>query len=568
MHLPTVKNSDGRYVIASFKLIVLRIARVGNGDSMRGEEFDYIVVGAGSAGCVVAARLAESGRYTVALIEAGGSDRNFWIQTPLGFGKLYNEPSVNWNYDSEPELGLGGKRSYQPRGKVLGGTGSINGMVYMRGSPEDYDRWLQLGNSGWGYEGILPYFKKSERNVRGDSRFHGDSGPISVVDGPTHKLGIAFMRSAQECGFALTSDHCAHIHEGFGIPQMSIEKGRRSSSATAYLQPYIRQGKLNLLLNALVTRILIKDGIAIGIELRRENNLSILRARREVVLCAGVFNTPQLLQLSGIGPSAVLRSAGIAVIKDVPGVGADLEDHFGVNLAFSCRQAITITDAVSHPLKRLVMGLHYVALRGGPMATHGTYCTGFFKSNSDAELADSHISMVGWARSSTGKNDNNFGLMNVPAYSLTASIVRPLSRGDVRIRSNDASNAPIIRFNFLAHEHDRNLLLKILRTARKLAFSPAMSAFTKEEILPGANALYDNDLMDFCKDYGRSTHHAAGSCKMGPTNPVDDKLCFRAIGRLRIVDASVIPSMIAGNINATVVAIAEKGAEMILEEDR
>lgn len=531
---------------------------------MRDGEFDYIVVGAGSAGCVVASRLAESGKYTVALIEAGGSDRNFWVRTPLGFGKLYNETSLNWNYDSEPELGLGGRRSYQPRGKVLGGTGSINGMVYMRGSSADYDRWRQLGNSGWGYEDILPYFKKSEHNARGESRFHGSRGPVSVIDGPTHKLGLAFMQSARECGFAVTTDHCGEVHEGFGIPQMSIERGRRSSSATAYLQPHLTQGKLNLVLNALVTRILIKDRVATGIEFRRDDKVSVLRARKEVILCAGVFNTPQLLQLSGVGPSSVLANAGIEVIDDVPGVGADLEDHFGVNLAFGCRQAITITDAVSHPLKRLAIGLQYVMFRSGPMATHGTYCTGFFKSDADAELADSHISMVGWARAGTGKNDENFGLMTVPAYSLTTSIVRPRSRGSVHIASNEARDAPRISFNFLTNEHDCNLLLKIVRTARKLAFAPAMSTFTKDEILPGANALKDDELLDFCKEYGRSTHHAASSCKMGPSNPVDSNLRFRTIGNLRIVDASVIPSMIAGNINATVVAIAEKGAEMIL----
>jgi choline dehydrogenase-like flavoprotein len=373
----------------------------------------------------VASRLSEVSRSTVALIEAGGEDRNFWINLPLGFGKLYNEPSINWNYESEPEVGLNGVKSYQPRGKVIGGTGSINGMVYMRAAPQEYDEWRDLGNPGWGFEDVLPYFKKSERNERGESKFHGARGPLNVTDGQAHELGSAFMSAARECGFAVTQDHCGEHHEGFGVPQYNIKNGRRNSTAKAFLRPARRRSNLNVITDSVVSRIVMKNGAAVGVEIIRDGKSDVVHARREVVLCAGVFNTPQLLQVSGLGPGAALQDAGVSVLKDIPGIGADLEDHFGANLAFSCRAPITITDAVNHPVKRLLMALQYFASRGGHLATPGTYCTGFFRSTPSSGRVDSHISIAGWARSGPGKASNNFGLLPYPAYSLIASILRP-----------------------------------------------------------------------------------------------------------------------------------------------
>ncbi|PZR96133.1 MAG: choline dehydrogenase [Stutzerimonas stutzeri] len=532
------------------------------------QEFDYVVVGAGSAGCVVAARLSESGRYSVVLIEAGGEDGQFWVEAPLGFGKLYNSPELNWTYESESEAGLGGLRSYQPRGKLLGGTGSINGMVYMRGRPEDYDQWRELGNIGWGYDDVLPFFKRSEDNCRGADSFRGAGGPITVVDGPRHELGAAFIAAAEACGFGRTADHAGAKHDGFGVAQMTIRKGQRSSSSTGYLRPARKRPNLRVITTALATRLVIARGVATGVEYRSGDQRAIVFARKEVIVCAGAFNTPQLLQISGLGPAGLLQDNGIPVRADLPGVGEGLEDHFGVNMVFRCKRPITITDEVRNPLRRLAMGLQYIALRRGSVATHGTYCTGYVRSKPGLLRPDGHISMVGWARAGNGRSETGFGLVDYPAFSLTTSILQPESRGSVRIKSPDAAIPPEIRFNFFQSERDHETLLGVLRIARRIVATDPMRGHVSEETLPGASIQSDAELLAFCRDYGRSTHHAAGSCKMGtgPNAVVDRRLRVRDIGGLRIVDASIMPTMVCGNINAPVVMIAEKGAAMILED--
>lgn len=532
------------------------------------QEFDYVVVGAGSAGCVVAARLTESGKYSVALIEAGGEDKKFWVEAPLGFGKLYNNVLLNWAYESEPETGLRGARSYQPRGKILGGTGSINGMVYMRGRREDYDGWRERGNVGWSYEDVLPYFKRSEDNVRGEGPFHGAGGPIAVVDGPRHELGTAFIKAAKACGFALTSDHAGSRHDGFGVPQMTIRKGRRSSSASEYLRPARKRPNLRVIINALATRLIIKNRVATGVEYQAEGRRAIVSARKEVIVCTGTFNTPQLLQVSGLGPVQLLKDNGIEVIANLSGVGADLEDHFGVNMVFRCTRSITITDQVQSPLRRMAMGLQYLLLRQGSIATHGTYCTGYVRSDPVQPFADGHISLVGWARARNGRSDSGFGLVDYPAFSLTTSILQPESRGSVRIRSADVSIAPEIRFNYFKSTKDHATMLGLIKIVRRIIASEPMRDYVLEEVLPGVVTQSDDDMLEFCRTYGRSTHHAAGSCKMGvgPNAVVDQRLRVRDVHSLRIVDASIMPTMVCGNINAPVIMIAEKGSAMILED--
>lgn len=532
------------------------------------QEFDFVVVGAGSAGCVVASRLSESSIYSVALLEAGGEDDQFWVKAPLGFGKLYNSPVLNWAYESEPEPGLGGARSYQPRGKLLGGTGSINGMVYMRGRREDYDYWRELGNIGWGFDDVLPYFKRSEDNIRGDGIFHGAAGPIAVVDGPRHELGTAFIEAAEACGFAHTPDHAGVSHEGFGVAQMTIRKGRRSSSSSAYLRPARKRSNLRVILNALATRLIIKDGVTTGVEYQAGSQRTIITARKEVIVCGGAFNTPQLLQVSGLGPARLLQDNGIPVIANLPGVGAEMEDHFGVNMVFRCTRPITITDQVRNPLRRMVMGIQYLALRQGSIATHGTYCTGYVRSHPARATPDGHISMVGWARAGNGRSKTGFGLVDYPAFSLTTSILQPESRGSVRIKSADVAVAPEIRFNFFHSQRDHETLLGVMRIARRIIAAEPMRGYVSDEVLPGAAFQSDVDLLEFCRAYGRSTHHAAGTCKMGVGSNavVDQRLRVRDVRGLRIVDASIMPTMVCGNINAPVIMIAEKGATMILED--
>ncbi|MDB5510550.1 MAG: hypothetical protein JWR08_33, partial [Enterovirga sp.] len=457
---------------------------------------------------------------------------------------------------------------FQPRGKLLGGTGSINGMVYMRGRREDYDGWRALGNPGWGYEDLLPYFRRSEDNSRGAGPFHGAGGPIAVVDGPRHPLGGAFIAAAERCGFPANPDHAGPEHEGFGVAQMTIRKGRRSSSATAFLRPARNRPNLRVVLRALATRVVVSGGVARGVAYRSPAGGGVLTARREVIVSAGAFNTPQLLQLSGIGPGPLLQGLGIPVVADLAGVGADLEDHFGVNMVVRCTGAVTLTDQVRNPLRRAALGIRYLALRNGPIATHGTYCTGYIRSHPSRSLPDAHISMVGWARSGNGRSADGYGLVDFPAFSLTASILQPDSRGSVQIRSPDAATPPAIRFNFFQSPRDHETLVGALRAARRILETEPMRRYVSEEVLPGPALESDAELREFCRTHGRSTHHAAGSCKMGvgETSVVDERLRVRGIGGLRIVDASIMPTMVCGNINAPVVMIGEKGSAMILED--
>ncbi len=532
------------------------------------QEFDYVVVGAGSAGCVVAARLSETGRHSVALVEAGGNDSHFWVDVPLGFGKLYNSRKLNWSYESEPEPGLKGARSYQPRGKLVGGTGAINGTVYMRGRREDYEHWRSLGNDGWGYEDVLPFFRKSERNQRGASRHHGGGGEISVVDVPRHELGDALLAAARERGQPINSDHSGPSHEGFGYTQMTTHRGKRSSSASAILRPALKRRNLRLISHALVTRILVNDGVATGVELRRNGTVETLKARREVIVSGGTFNSPQLLQVSGIGPAALLGGLGIPLVRDLPGVGENLQDHFGASIVYRCTRPVTIPAVVSNPARLAWMGLEYLLFRKGLMATNGTMCIGYVRSDPARQAADAAIALVGWARAANGLSSSGLGLQKFSSFTLTTSILHPESRGSVRIKSSDPMAAPEIRFNFFQSAADHATMVGAIRVARQIMASPPMAPYVAEEIMPGPGFQADHELIDYCRDHGRSTHHAAGTCKMGIDDMavVDPRLRVRGVGRLRVVDASVMPSMVAGNINAPTVMIAEKGAAMILED--
>ena len=456
------------------------------------DRFDYIVTGAGSAGCAVAARLSESGRYRVLLLEAGGKDRNRWIHIPMGFSQLYANPRVNWMYESEPEAQLGGRRLYQPRGKVLGGTSSINGMVYMRGNAADYDEWRQRGCTGWDWDSVLPYFKKAEHQERGANEFHGIGGPLHVSDQPRQsELADRVVEAAIQAGLPPIEDFNDGRQEGAGYFQSTTGRQRRWSTATAYLRP--ARGRTNLVVrpNAHATRILFENGRAVGVAYVSGGVSRTARADGEVIVSGGVFNSPQLMQLSGVGPGALLQQMDIPVIHDLPAVGSHLQDHFYVRLAYRCTKPITMNElANSMPRKVLAMA-QYMLFRAGPLAANGVTAGAFARSDPRLERPDLQFNFSPYSyasRDARGAVAHPF-----PGFSLSAVHLRPDSRGSVRIKSPDPLAPPAIRFNFLETRSDLQALTAGMRLARKFARQPALAPYIAAELLPGPAVNTDSE---------------------------------------------------------------------------
>jgi choline dehydrogenase len=532
------------------------------------EEFDYVVVGAGTAGCVVAARLSESADCRVALIEAGGEDRGFWIDTPLGFGRLWDDPKVNWRYESEPEPELAGGKSYLPRGKVLGGTGTINAMVYVRGQRQDFERWRSLGNIGWGYDDVLPYYKRSEDNERGADAWHAVGGPMRVSDMPRHELTDAFIEAGVQAGYPRNPDFNGASQDGFGYNQVTIRDGRRGSTSIEFLRPAMRRANLKVLTHALATRILFEDRQARGVEFIRDGALVQVLARREVILCGGSFNSPQLLQVSGVGPATLLAQHGIPVVVDAPGVGANLQDHFQVSISYRCARPVTVNDYVNSPWRRLMMGAQYLLFRKGLMATNATMVGGCLRTDPTLPAPDVKVQLRLWGRSITGRSRERMGLHPFSSFLVSIMLLHPDNRGTVRIRSADSAVQPEIRFNYFQSERDRRASAVSLKAIRKVMSMPAIAPYVAEEMSPGPGCATDEELVAFCRRQGTTNHHSVGTCRMGVDEAavVDPRLRVRGLRGLRVVDASIMPDIVGGNPNATVVMIAEKGSDMILED--
>jgi choline dehydrogenase-like flavoprotein len=533
------------------------------------DTYDYIVTGAGSAGCVVAARLSESGRYRVLLLEAGGEDRYPWIHVPMGYGRLFSNPRVNWMYESEPEPELEGRSMYQPRGKVLGGTSSINGMVYMRGNPADYDEWRQRGCTGWDWDSVLPYFMKAEDQERGPDAFHGTGGPLRVSDQPVRfELAEHWIAAAIEAGLPANNDFNNGQQEGAGPFQTTTNRRRRWSTAAAYLRPARDRKNLTVATNALATRVVFENGRATGVEYLRNEARQTTRVRGEVIVCGGVFNSPQLLQLSGLGPGELLRGLGIPVVRDMPAVGADLQDHFYVRLAFRCTKPITLNDVANNPLRKGVAGLQYMLFRTGPLATNGICAGGFARSDQRLERPDIQLNFSLWSfaeRTRKGVYPHPF-----PGFTVSAVHLRPDARGEVRVKSADPLSPPSIRFNFLKTHYDLQALTAGMRLARKIVNQPALSDYVAAELIPGKDVNTDAEFETAIRRNGISNLHPVGTCRMGADEAavLDPRLRVRGIGRLRVVDASVMPSVPAGNTNAPSIMIGEKASDMILEDAR
>src|SRR6202165_940564 len=527
-------------------------------------EFDYVIVGAGSAGCVLANRLSAGGKNSVLLLEAGPKDTNLWIHVPLGYGKLFKAKSVNWMYQTKPGPVLNGRTVFQPRGKVLGGSSSINGLLYVRGQHEDYDRWRQHGNNGWGFDDVLPYFKKAENQERGADDFHGAGGPLPVSDlVHADPLSAAFIAAAAETGLPVNPDFNGAAQEGAGWFQTTTRNGRRASTAVAYLRPAKGRKNLHVETSALAQRILFEGRRAVGLEYRKEGGLRTARARKEILVSSGAYNSPQLLQLSGVGPAELLRKHGLDVVLDAPGVGQDLQDHMQVRVVMRCTQRITLNDIVNHPLRRILAGARYAAFRKGPLTIAAGTSGAFFKTNPRLATPDIQIHFIPFSTDKMGENLHSFS-------GFTASVcqLRPESRGSLRIKSAAPAVSPAIHINYLATETDRRAFIDGLRILRQILAAPALKSYVVEEVDPGIRVATDEELLNYCRARGSTIYHPTSTCRMGsdPLAVVDQRLRLRGIEGLRVVDGSVMPDLVSGNTNAAIIMIAEKASEMILED--
>ncbi|HEX6441367.1 MAG TPA: GMC family oxidoreductase N-terminal domain-containing protein [Stellaceae bacterium] len=536
--------------------------------------FDYIVAGAGSAGCCVAARLSENGKYRVLLLEAGGEDRYWWIHVPVGYSRLFANPKLNWMFESEPEPELNGRTMYQPRGKVLGGTSSINGMVYMRGNPADYDLWRQRGCAGWDWDSVLPYFRKAEDQERGADPAHGVGGPLRVTDQAIRwELGDAFVAAAVETGLPKNDDFNDGEQEGAGPFQSTTNRKRRWSTATAYLKPARGRANLEIRTNAHATRVVIEDGPngmkrASGVEFLCDGVAHVARARGEIVVSGGVYGSPQLLQLSGLGPGELLQQHGVPLVRDMPAVGADLQDHFYVRLTFRCTRPITLNDIANNPARKLLAGMQYVFFRKGPLTSNGICAGAFARSDPRLERPDLQFNCSVWSFAER----NRIGAVPHPFSGFTISAVhlRPDARGTVQIKSPHPLAAPSIRFNFLKTRYDIDALTAGIRLARKFTQQPALAPYVAEEIVPGAEIESDADFEAAIRRNGISNLHPVGTCHMGADEAAvcDPRLRVNGVKGLRVADAAIMPSVPAGNTNAPSIMIGEKAADMILEDAR
>ncbi len=532
------------------------------------EEFDFIVIGAGSAGSVVANRLSANPQARVLLLEAGGRDLNPWLHIPIGYGRTVYNKSTSWLYETEPCEGTGGRRIKWPRGRVLGGSSSINGLVYIRGQAEDFDHWRQLGNRGWGYDDVLPYFIKAEDQERGPHPLHGTGGPLAVSD---HKvqdpLAQAMVAAAMEAGIPWNEDFNGSDQEGVGYYQLTTRKGRRCSAAVAYLNPVKKRPNLKIVVNALAGKIRCKDKRARGVVYRSGGEIREAMATQEIILSGGAINSPQLLQLSGIGPAARLRALDIEVTHDLPGVGANLQDHFQVRTLYKTHAPITANDELTRLDRQLVNGLKYALFRTGVLTIGAGQVGVFTRTRPELETPDIQFHYIPFAAANPGE-----GLLPFSAFTFSVCQLRPESRGSVMAQSGDPRDYPRIQPNYMATELDRRTMIDGVKVARRICAAPAIRPLIKEEHLPGDAVQSDDEILDYCRQNGMTIFHPVGTCKMGTGDDdqavVDDQLRVRGISGLRVADCSIMPTVVSGNTNAAAIMIGEKASAMILDRAR
>jgi choline dehydrogenase len=517
--------------------------------------YDYIIIGAGSAGCVLANRLSEDPNTKVLLLEAGGPDKQKEIHIPLAFSKLF-KTACDWAYYTEPEAALENRSLYWPRGKVLGGSSSINAMIYIRGHRSDYDGWRDQGNPGWGYEDVLPYFKKAENQERGASEYHGASGPLRVSDlRCVNPLSEAFIAAGEEAGYPRNPDFNGESQEGFGFYQVTQSNGKRHSAAAAFLRPAMSRPNLTVRTEAQVFGIYFEGRRAAIVSFQHGGHSTQERAEREIILCAGAIGSPQLLMLSGVGPAAHLRAFDIPVVCDLPGVGQNLQDHPCCGVVFECAQPVSLASAES--LGNL---MRYLCFKKGPLTSNVAEAGAFLRTSPDCKFPDLQFHFgAGYFV------EHGFQTYDGHAFAFGPTLLHPYSRGEIRLRSSNPLDSPAIRANYFSDPHDMDVMLEGVKLSRELAGTKAFAPYRKREMHPGPEAKDDQALRRHIRTFVETLYHPVGTCKMGKDDSaiVDSELRVHGVEGLRVVDASIMPTVVGGNTNAPTIMIAEKAAEMI-----
>lgn len=531
-----------------------------------GSTYDYIVVGAGSAGAVVASRLTESGAHRVLLLEAGTQGSNFfWSKVPVGVAKMIDDPAVNWCYASEPDEGSGGRRIAVPRGRMLGGSSSINGMVYIRGQAQDYDHWAQLGNRGWSYQDVLPIFKRMERFEGGSDEFRGRDGILSVTHTPRNKVPLLekMIEAAERMGLPYNPDQNGASQEGIGMSQVTITKGRRQSTAFCYLDPARSRANLTIEQGAIAEQLILEGKRCVGVRYSIDGQKREARATQEVIVSGGSINSPKLLELSGIGQGDRLRALGVTPVHELPGVGENLRDHYSPRMKFAITgKNLTFNDnARGWRLAR--EALKYAIFREGFLASTSVPIRLYFRTRVGLETPDATISIAPFLYEMVGKERRVAAQKGI---TMNVNVLRSESTGSVHIKSADPAEPPAIRFNFLSTEHDRTGIVNVLRKGRELMATSPLKEVTGEEIAPGAHLQSDAELLEWVRNNAETTYHPVGTCKMGhdPRAVVDPELRIHGMTGLRIADASIMPTLTSGNTNAPTIMIGEKCAAMVL----